>query len=289
MRTYFRLGSIMGVLVVAIGLGGCSAVRLGYNNAPSLGYWWLDRYFDFDTVQGTQMRTDLQALQNWHRTEELPLLAEMLKNLQAAAPRPVTSGQVCTLLGYLQTRLLVSSHRFTPALANLAPTLTPAQLEHINREFDKRNAKWREEWMDVEPVELTNRRVDLLVERFESFYGRLEPVQQALLRKQITESGFDPQLNYRESLRRQQDALQTLRDTRSAAANASNIQTALRSLVERSVESPDAAHRQYVDKLRLQSCASLADLHNSTTADQRKKLAQTLQGYEADVRALIRN
>jgi hypothetical protein len=288
-QKFFRLGTIIGVLLVAFSVAGCSAVRLGYYNAPSLAYWWLDRYFDFDTAQGTQMRADLEALQTWHRTEELPLLAEMLKNLQTAAPATVTPTQICTLMDYLQSRLLVTSDRFTPALVKLAPTLTPSQLEHINRELDKHNTKWREEWVDVGPDELTNRRVDLLVDRAESFYGRLDPAQRAQLRLQVTNSDFDQGLNHQESLRRQQDALLTLKAARSPNASPLTTRAAISAVVERAVAPPNPAYRTYVEKLKLQTCKSLADLHNGTTSRQRQKLVQTLQGYETDARALMRN
>jgi hypothetical protein len=39
-------------LGLALALGGCSALRLSYNNAPTLLYWWLDGYADFDKSQG---------------------------------------------------------------------------------------------------------------------------------------------------------------------------------------------------------------------------------------------
>jgi hypothetical protein len=38
-----------------------------------------------------------------------------------------------------------------------------------------------------------------------------------------------------------------------------------------------------------EGCQSFADVHNSTTAEQRVKMAQTLKGYEDDVRVLALN
>ena len=65
------IGTLM-LLLTALNLSGCSTTRLAYNNAPTLAYWWLDAYFDFDSSQSLRMRNDLQSLQDWHRQEKLP-------------------------------------------------------------------------------------------------------------------------------------------------------------------------------------------------------------------------
>jgi hypothetical protein len=285
-RHFRRWASIIGALLLVLGVSGCSAVRLGYSTAPNLAYWWLDGYFDFDNTQTARLRTDLQSLHAWHRADELPLYAEVLKNLQASAAQPVNPEQVCNLYGYLQTRVQAISDRFAPTLATLAPTLQPAQLEHIAREFDKRNRQWREEWLDGTPAERFGRRVKQLVERAETFYGGMEAAQLAAVRTHVAESGFDAAVNYRETLRRQQDALQTLRDLRAPSVTDIHALAEMRALIARSLASPDPAYREYADRLTTQSCAAVAAIHNSTTPAQRNKLAQTLQNYGNDVRAL---
>ena len=279
--------AIIGALLVVFPLGGCSAVRLGYNNAPNLTLWWLDGYFDFDGDQSARMRTDLQGLQKWHRVQELPLFAEMLKNLQATAAQPVSEEQVCKLYAYLQTRVQIASDHMAAPLAALAPTLQADQLDHMAREFDKRNRIWREEWLEGTPADATERRFKQLVERAESFYGRLDPEQLAVVRSQISSAGFDATLHYREILRRQQDALQTLRELRTGGMTDPLVQAQFRALMARTFTSPDPVYRQYIARLTGQSCAAVAAMHNSTTVAQRLRLAQTLQDYENDVRALL--
>lgn len=262
-------------------------MRLVYNHAPNLSLWWLDGYFDFDSDQSERMRADLQGLQKWHRAQELPLFAEVFKNLQASAAQPVAAEQVCGLYAYLQTRAQVASDRMAPALALLAPTLQADQLDHMAREFDKRNRQWREEWLDGTPSEVTDRRVNRLVERAESFYGRLDPAQLTVLRTQLGLAGYDAALHYREIQRRQQDALQTLRELRTGSVAPARAQAELSALIGRYFKSPDPAFRHYTARFTAQSCAAVAAMHNSTTPAQRQRLAQTLQDYEADVHALV--
>jgi hypothetical protein len=285
-----RWVSIISALLCALVLGGCSAVRLGYNNAPSLGYWWLDRYFDFDAAQNVRMRADLQALQDWHRKQELPLLDLQLKKVRTTAAQPVTTEQVCSLYADLQTRAEAVLDRAVPSIAALAPTLQEAQLEHISREFDKRNRTWREEWLDGTPAQRNERRVKQIVKRAESFYGPLTHAQLVLVQEQVRASDFDANLLQQEKLRRHQDALQTLRALGSNAATplqGQQGQVQIRGLLTRSLHPPDAAMRQNWDRWTRQTCAAVAALHNSSSTAQRERVAQTLAGYEADIAALV--
>lgn len=278
--------AIIGVLLAILALGGCSAVRLGYNNGPTLAYWWFDSYFDFDGEQSVRMRNDLQTTLDWHRKEELPKLARTLKALQSMAPKAVTSEQVCALVGELQIRLQVTLERVAPSIAAITPTLQDAQLEHISVEFERRNRKWREEWLEGTPAQRAERRVNQIVERAESFYGPLDAVQMAIVRAHISASSFDGPRQYREMQRRHQDALQVLRASRSAKGTPGQTAADIRGLLDRTLKAPDPEYRKYMDRLTTESCTAMAALHNASTAEQRAHLAQTLHDYESDARAL---
>lgn len=82
---------IIGLLMV-LQLAGCSAVRLGYNNAPELTYWWLDGYLDFTSAQSLKVRANLATVQAWHRSQEMPLVLGQLQKLQGMVKDNVTAG-----------------------------------------------------------------------------------------------------------------------------------------------------------------------------------------------------
>lgn len=285
-RSIVDSATIIGALLIALTLGGCSAVRLGYNSGPTLVYWWLDSYFDFDGEQSVRVRNDLQAVQDWHRKEEVPLLAQKLRDLQVMAPKPVSAEQVCQIVDDLQTRLQVTLQRMTPTIAAIAPSLVPAQFDHMAQEFERRDRKWREEWIDGSLAERSERRVKQIVERAESFYGSLEAAQLAVVRSHIASSSFDGPRQLREMQRRHQDALQVLRKIRAGEIPAAQAGADIRGLLERTFKAPDPAYRRYMEQLTTESCAAMAALHNSSTREQRARLVQTLKGYEADARAL---
>ncbi len=287
---FFNLRHIIGALLsvlVTLSLTGCSAVKLGYNNAPDLGYWWLDSYLDFNQAQSIKLRTDLTALQSWHRQSELPLYLNTLEKMQRLAPNEVSPVQLCVLFDELRPRLQALLDQAAPTVVALAPTLSETQLEHLARQFDKRSQKWRDEWLDGSASKRNARRVKQLTDRAELFYGRLEQAQLTALRASVAGSMFDAGLSYRESQRRQQDALQTLRKIQYGQAEGLNVSTEMRALLERTLNSPDSSYRNYTDKLIQENCTTFATLHNSTTPAQRLRLMETLKDYETDARSLM--
>jgi hypothetical protein len=250
-------------------------------------YHWLDVYFDFDGPQSVAIKASLKELQAWHRLEELPQWAELLKNLQPTASQEVSPAQVCNLWGYVQQRLQAPVNHLTPALARLALSLKPAQIEHLAAEFNSRNQTWRDEWLNLSPPERLARRSQQIVERSERFYGRLDDAQREKIRSQLAASVYDPEMLQKEMLRRQQDSLQALSRARSGLLPPAEVEAELLAVFARAIASPEAAARQYNESITQSACAAMAAVHNSSSAEQRAKLQRTLQDYEADVRALM--
>ncbi len=279
------LPRIIGALLLVF-LGGCSAVKIGYNNAPTLAYWWLDGYVDFNDAQAVQVRDSLAALQAWHRRNELPAYAELLRQAQRLASGPVTPQQVCDVSDQIRARVQRLGEQAAEGMSRMVPTLQPAQLRHMALQFDKHNQTWREEWLDGTPAELAARRLKKAVERAESFYGRLEEPQLRILRQSLAQSSFDARLAWRERLRRQQDMLQVFRE-HGNDDRAAHVKAEILALQQRNLSSPDLAYRAQFERMVLDSCRTLAALHNSASAAQRRELLQTLQDYETDVRTLI--
>ena len=273
--------------MVLLALTGCGTTRLAYNNAPTLSFWWLDAYFDFDSEQALRVRADLQTVQAWHRKEELPLVAVELASLKARALQNATPEQTCKLAADVQARVTPPLERLIPTLAAIAPGLSDAQLLQVEREFEKRNRSWREDNLDGTPKQRVDHRLKQAAERTESLYGRLRPEQMTWLRAQIAASDYDANVQFREILRRQQDALQVLRQARTSNSTPAQTQAALMGLLERGFASPDAGYRQYMARILLQGCATMTELHNGMSPPQRAKLLDTLQSYDDDVRALM--
>ena len=271
-------------------LQGCSAVKLAYNNAPDLAYWWIDGYADLGDAQSLQVREELARLLQWHRSTELPKIAELLKKTQQLAVTDVAPDQVCSLFAEMRTRFDAVVMQAEPATVALAMGLSITQLAHIETKSVKANTEWRKDWADGSLADRQAKRLKSAVERSEQFYGTLEERQLAILRSSVARSSFDPQLSYAERLRRQRDLLQTLRMVSGSEGKpkptAALSTTALRAYLERSVNSPNPAYRAYSEKAILESCKTFAQLHNSVSPEQRTRALRRLADYERDAREL---
>ena len=168
----------------------------------------------------------------------------------------------------------------------MVPLLTPAQVRHIERKFTKLNAKYRKDFLQPDPGDRLDAAVERVVERAESLYGPLEAPQEALIRRQVAASPFDPDLWLAERMQRQRDTLATLRSLQTERAGPDQVQAALRALVVRSQRSPREAYRTYDERLRAYNCALGAEVHNSMSPRQRQGAARKLKGWEDDLRAL---
>ena len=276
---------IIGALVVGtlLGLGGCTALRLSYNNAETLALWWMDDYFDFDKTQTERVRADLADMARWHRREELPLLTELLENAQALAQKQPDATQFCALYERGVLRVQALAEHALPAMAAVAPTLRPSQLKDLAANYDKGNRKWREEWLTTD-TDALDKRTQKFRERLEDFYGPLSPDQSRQLQQRLAAAGLDEAQMYRERVRRQQEALRTLDGLRGDSA--ANAQAALGKLMKEYFQSSDPAYRAYRDRSVAQTCEAMAQVHASATPQQRSNLVRKLQAYAQDVQVL---
>lgn len=281
------MARIIGVLLLAAALGACSAIRLAYNNLPTVSYWWLDGYLDFDNEQAPKVRDELSQLLDWHRHNELPRIASLLQEAQALAPGEVTPAQVCAMADRIRERLLAVTDRAETAGAQLALSLTAAQLQQLERKYAKNNATYRKEWLDRTPAQVQEKRYDQFLDRTEDFYGRLSTEQRELLRQQVAQSVFDPRLADAERRQRQQEALVLLRGFVADKPSPAEARAALHAYIQRVAAPPPGPWRDQQQALLEEGCRNTAALHNGTTASQRAQAVRRLQAYQDDLRQLV--
>ena len=270
----------------ALLLPACSAIKVAYNQAPELGYWYLDSYFDFNGAQSLQVKEDIASLQAWHRQTQLPAYVESLQKVRALMPQDITTNQACGIYTDVRGKLLAITGRAEPAMVGLVGKLQPAQLTHLKEKFAKGDAEFRDDYIDTSAASARNKRHKMALKRAEMLYGRLDEAQIAVLNRRVDNSVFDAATSLAERQRRQQDVLQTLAPLVAGQAPSDKIQVAVHGLQERMLASPDVAHRAYLEKLTQDACQTFAELHNSTTPTQRAKAVEVLDGYAQDFKLL---
>ena len=277
---------IISLLVLACLLQACSAVKLAYNQAPELAYWYLDGYVDFSSEQSAQVKDDLNRLQTWHRQTQLPIYIDTLQKMQQKIPLDVNAQDVCSILLDIRRKFVVLSDQTQSTVVGMMDTLTPSQLDVMARKFEKGNADFRKDYKQPAKSAKQSKRYKQAVSRAEKLYGRLDDKQLAMVALQVEKSRFDANLAYAERQRRQQDTLQTFRAMLKNPATTEQKKLAVRSLFERSFISPNPNYAEHVDTLTKEGCKNFADLHNATTLNQRRKAVDNLMGYEQDMKTL---
>ena len=278
-----RVWIAFSVIGLALALGGCSAVRLGYSAAPDLMYLWLDSYLDFDHPQARRINAELKVLHRWHRSEELPLVADLLQEAQTMALQNPTGPRLCAMYESVRDRSEALLQRALPTAGALAPGLKPEQLSTLAKAYEKSNRKMREEWQDAR-AQGVDYRTRKSLERLEDLYGKLSPDQTRTFKEAMAQTGFDEKRYFEEVQARQQAVLQTLERLRGADISIAN--GALAELAQRYYESANPAYRQHHEQMTTNTCAAFAKLHAQTSAEQRKHMVRVLKGYENDVRAI---
>ena len=278
---------IIGWLLTALftlALGACSTVKLGYNRVPDLAGWWLDSYIGFNDSQSTQLRTELTQLLAWHRSQELPRSADLLKKLQGLAAAPTNAVQACAVWGEVQDHLDATlTHAAAPASA-IAANFSAAQLQHLEQRLQRNNADYLSKWAPG-PGQ-AQARLKSMLERYEDFYGTLEDAQRAALQGAIAASAFDAQRNLAERQERQRALLQALRQPAQAQGTGPEAQARLRAALQGLLLPSHRGATPYAEAMMKESCTNFAAVHNAATPAQRERALRRLAAYERDLREL---
>lgn len=279
------------VLPMAVGLGACSALRLGYSNGPQLAWWWLDGYIDFSRDQSPRARQALDRWFDWHRSSQLPAYATLLSQVQVQvqAMEPLTADIACRWLARGMQALDPAIRRAADDFADFVPGLGEPQFKQLEQRHAKNNDTLREDYLQPSPPERQAAAFKRTLERAEGVYGDLNEAQRRLLAAGLAASPFNPDLWLQERLRRQRDTMQTLRKLVADKVGRDDRALALRALAKRSQESADPSYREYQRRLTEFNCGLAAQLHNTTTATQRQRARSTFKGWEEDLRWLIAN
>ena len=274
-------------MVLALALSACTALRFGYNQAPELAFWWLGGYVDFNADQKHDAKERIASWFRWHRQTQLPDYARQVEALRQQAEAPATAEQACQWYETGLARLNTAIDQGLPPVAELALTLTPEQLQNIERKYAKTNKEFVNDRMQANPEARRKAALKRVVERTEQFYGRLSDAQRERIAELMAQSPYSAETELLERKARQQDLLAVLKKVSTEHPPVAQVQAQLRGWVDRWQRSPREAHRTYQQRLLKYNCGFVAQVHNLATPEQRQQLSKRLQGWQEDFRALI--
>jgi hypothetical protein len=269
-------------------LQACSTIKLGYQQLPNLSYWWLDRTVSFSGLQSDEAKGAIDRVYQWHRQEALPDYAKLLQRTTQLSAGTVQSDQLCQVVNEAQTQLDVLMRQAVVHAAPVAMVLGPKQLSHMAKHWERKNEAWEKEWLQGDSAARLARRVDKALDRYTSFYDELRSEQIVLITNQLAQSPWRAEWGRRDRQRRQQDLLSALQLIQQNNLSRTQAEAQLWGVWQRWLQPPDAEQRNVIQGLAQRTCDNLAQLHNTTTPEQRSRLAKRLQAYERDMLDLMR-
>ena len=265
-------------LCVAV-LGGCSLVRIGYNYLDTIAVWTADDYFDLDSDQRRAFATRFDPLHAWHRYEQLPDYAAFLTATRARMEKGLTREDFLWIVDGMSERYRTLMRRSADDVAALLLTVTPEQLNVMQRQLDKDNRRFIREYQLEESVEEQRRAsARRALVRIRDWAGSLTHEQEQQIATLASEVPWTHRMRHEDRLRRQREFLQLMQQR----DNPREFTARLRHWLVNFEEGRNPEYHQAFVTWTQKQGDYLAGVDRILTASQRASVLNRLQGYIDD-------
>src|SRR5437762_1914014 len=166
----------------ALSLAACSATRVAYDNADILLRFMASSYLDLDAAQSEDLTPRIARFHQWHRSNELPVYAALLRSASQRAAKGITAEDFAWGLANVRLRYRRFAAKAAEDAAPVLATLAGTQLLALERKFAENNEKYAREFLSSDDNERRRRQQKRMLERFRDFAGELTPDQWARMR-----------------------------------------------------------------------------------------------------------
>lgn len=282
-----RLAKHLLILLVCSLIISCSLVKTTYNNAPALVIWWLDNYFNFTPEQNLVLKPALERLHHWHRQHQLPHYATLLQEaLTSLANEGLTADDACKQLNTIKLSLYKLQTESIPIIVEMAPLLSDAQLVRFQKKLEERSEKWKADWWQETREEQLAVRLEKAEDFAKKVYSDLDEAQLNLLKQSVAQAKINPEIRYKEILRRNQDAYQIVSELKNQSLSLDKKSQLVKVGFDRINNSPNQAYQAHADALTQHTCQTIAGLQASTSVQQKLHAKNWLNDYLVQLTAL---
>ena len=169
--------------ISALALAACSATRLAYDNADTMLRFMASSYLDLDAGQSDDLTPRIARFHQWHRSNELPVYAALLRSASQRAARGITAEDVAWGLGNVRSRYRRLAAKAAEDGAPVLATLASAQLAALEHKFAENNEKYAKQFLPSDHKERRRAQLKRMLERFRDFAGDLTPDQEARIER----------------------------------------------------------------------------------------------------------
>ena len=268
------------VLAAAWLAGGCTALRLAYDNADTYLHFRAQSYLDLDARGSDELDARIDEFFAWHRRSALPQYArvsdEAAKRVAKGLSREDVVWGYDSLVAHARQSLRYAAERVAPLLDRL----TPQQVAHMERRFADDNRKFAREYLRGSEADRRKRRAKRWEQRLEDWVGNLSPVQAEKVRQFSERAPLYDDLRAKDRQRMQTEFVDMLRRR--------EAQKRLPDWIANWERGRDPAYLAASERFHQEFLALIQELDRTLAPEQRNRTVASFRNYAEDFRVLAR-
>lgn len=270
------------VLFLLLALGACSSTTFFYNRLDFILPWYVQDYVELNGQQEQYLDELLRPFLARHRVEELPTYLAILGQIEALLdrPEPLIAADIETIwLGAEEAGLRLEAQALD-WLLDLGGELSDEQIEEFLENLEEQQAEFEEEYLERTDEEFVEDTIENMENGLKDYLGRLDDGQQQLLAD--TAGGM-----MRSDTLWLAERGEWVAELRQLLQREPGWEQALRDTIKRRRDSLPEPYVAMVEHNSALLYDMTAQLLNSRSEKQDRKLRKRLKELSADLQTLI--
>ena len=270
------------VLFLLLALGACSSTTFFYNRLDFILPWYVQDYVELNGQQEQYLDELLRPFLARHRIEELPAYLEILGQIEALLDRPeplVAADIEAIWLGAEEAGLRLEAQALD-WLLDLGGELSDEQIEEFLDNLEEQQVEFEEEYLERTDEEFVEDTIENMENGLKDYLGRLDKDQQQLLADTAGSMMRSDTLWLTERA-------EWIAELRQLLERDLGWEQALRDTIKRRRDNLPEPYVAMVEHNSALLYDMTAQLLNSRSEKQDRKLRKRLQELSADLQTLI--
>ncbi|PIQ96871.1 MAG: hypothetical protein COV67_07220 [Nitrospinae bacterium CG11_big_fil_rev_8_21_14_0_20_56_8] len=274
---------IAGVLIAAVFLSGCSKTRILYRYSDWYFLNRLDHYFQLKETQRTYLDRSLGLLLAWHGKEELPRIADHLREFQNRYRKGLTMEDLDWASDQHGDFWKNFIKRESRSFSTFLSTLDENQILHLSREMENSN-DWMVRQTGLDGNALKKDTTDWIIGFLEDWLGNLYPGQNNQIKNWVEVNPAWTQVKLRNRRHSQGEFLVLLK----AGKTPEEIYSQLSLWIDKPESLWLSDFKTHLDRKKHEWKVFLLQVNSITTQGQRDYFLNRVQEYIDDFESLAR-
>ena len=267
-------------LIALLFLTGCSSTTFVYNRIDFLLPWYLSSYVDFTSEQKQSLNARLIPFFKWHRTQELPKYEEIMNSLEGLLDNEVKAEDIALITQDVENSWYRTEQQILLWLTPLAKDLSDEQIKQFLTVMERKTIENENKYLKRNDQIYQKDVVNRFRKNLGRFMGSLNKDQLDLLRA-ASENMYRSDNDWIENRKT------LIENLTSILQRENDWERRLNAINNRdNLESQDYRIK-YAHNINI-THQLIAEILNSRSEKQDKKLRDQLIRYRTDIRNLIK-